>query len=85
MGVTVTLTFLHQVRDQLTSAYEQKTLAAGGNPRGTLSNDAVSVDAIVSTIGFPLVGGPAGNVTPCNMTSCRNGRLEQYLKDYSSI
>ncbi len=28
----------------------------------TLSKDAVDVDAIVSTIGFPLVGGPAGSM-----------------------
>jgi len=28
--------------------------------RGTLQRDAVKVDAVISTIGFPLVGGPAG-------------------------
>ncbi|HAA27246.1 MAG TPA: hypothetical protein DCE56_05650, partial [Cyanobacteria bacterium UBA8553] len=28
----------------------------------SLSREAVEVDAIVSTIGFPLVGGPAGSM-----------------------
>ncbi len=28
----------------------------------TLSADAAEVDAVVSTIGFPLVGGPAGSM-----------------------
>jgi len=28
----------------------------------SLSGEAVQVDAIVSTIGFPLVGGPAGSM-----------------------
>eukprot|EP00873_Tetraselmis_striata_P036146 jgi/Tetstr1/456410/TSEL_043144.t1 len=52
------------VRDQITSAAEQAEIhAAGGqhsNP--TLSKAAVEVDAVVSTIGFPLVGGPAGSM-----------------------
>ena len=42
------------VRDQLTSAAE---VAAGTAPPG-----AIPVDAVVSTIGFPLVGGPAGTM-----------------------
>lgn len=51
----------HQiVRDQLTSATEQAAIAAGSQQRGSLRRDAAPVDAIVSTIGFPLVGGPAG-------------------------
>lgn len=51
----------HQiVRDQLTSATEQAAIAAGSQQRGSLRRDAALVDAIVSTIGFPLVGGPAG-------------------------
>lgn len=50
------------VRDQLTSATEQAAIAAGRVPRGTLAQDAVAVDALVSTIGFPLVGGPAGTM-----------------------
>ncbi|HAZ43841.1 MAG TPA: protoporphyrin IX magnesium chelatase, partial [Cyanobacteria bacterium UBA11371] len=32
------------------------------SPFATLSKEAVEVDAIVSTIGFPLVGGPAGSM-----------------------
>lgn len=51
----------HQiVRDQLTSASEQAAIAAGKQQRGSLRRDAAAVDAVVSTIGFPLVGGPAG-------------------------
>eukprot|EP00879_Flechtneria_rotunda_P015094 GHRR01015774.1.p1 GENE.GHRR01015774.1~~GHRR01015774.1.p1 ORF type:complete len:899 (+),score=287.59 GHRR01015774.1:2958-5654(+) len=50
------------VRDQLTSEYEQSLIASGELPRGSLRKDAVKVDALVSTIGFPLVGGPAGTM-----------------------
>ncbi len=32
------------------------------SPSATVSKDAVEVNAIVSTIGFPLVGGPAGSM-----------------------
>jgi magnesium chelatase subunit H len=49
-------------RDQLTSAAEQAAISAGRLSRGTLAPDAVPVDALVSTIGFPLVGGPAGTM-----------------------
>lgn len=49
------------VRDQLTTRHEQEGIAAGRLARETLRRDAVVVDAIVSTIGFPLVGGPAGD------------------------
>ena len=51
-----------QVRDLLTSTSEQaaKGKSKGNNP--TLKADAVPVDAVVSTIGFPLVGGPAGTM-----------------------
>jgi len=48
------------VRDQLTSACEQAAIAAGAQERASLRRDAAPVDAVVSTIGFPLVGGPAG-------------------------
>ncbi|DBA83121.1 TPA: Magnesium chelatase [Trebouxia sp. C0005] len=50
------------VRDLLTSTSEQaaKGKSKGSNP--TLKADAVPVDAVVSTIGFPLVGGPAGTM-----------------------
>lgn len=51
------------VRDLLTSRFEREAVAAGrqaANP--TLSPGAVEVDCVVNTIGFPLVGGPAGSM-----------------------
>lgn len=30
--------------------------------QGSLHKDAITVDAVVSTVGFPLVGGPAGTM-----------------------
>ncbi|MFZ0407459.1 MAG: cobaltochelatase subunit CobN [Cyanobium sp.] len=53
------------VRDWMTSASERATAGEPGGARRL----AVAVDAIVSTIGFPLVGGPAG--------SMQAGRREQ--------
>jgi len=50
------------VRDWLTTAAEQAQRQQGQNPTPSLSPEAVKVDAIVSTIGFPLVGGPAGSM-----------------------
>jgi magnesium chelatase subunit H len=50
------------VRDWMTTAYEQAQRALGNREFPSLSADAVQVDAIVSTIGFPLVGGPAGSM-----------------------
>jgi magnesium chelatase subunit H len=51
------------VRDSLTSVFETEQVARGEIKRNpTLSRDAVNVDAVVSTIGFPLVGGPAGSM-----------------------
>jgi magnesium chelatase subunit H len=50
------------VRDWLTTADEQSQRQQGIMATPSLSPDAVSVDAIVSTIGFPLVGGPAGSM-----------------------
>jgi magnesium chelatase subunit H len=50
------------VRDWLTTEYEQQQRQAGINETPSLSTEAVQVDAIVSTIGFPLVGGPAGSM-----------------------
>jgi hypothetical protein len=46
------------VRDLLTSSFEQQELATGrgaGLVSSTLSRDAVRIDALLSTIGFPLV------------------------------
>lgn len=50
------------VRDWMTTADEQAQIQQGRNPTPSLSQEAVKVDAIVSTIGFPLVGGPAGSM-----------------------
>jgi magnesium chelatase subunit H len=50
------------VRDWLTTTYEWQQRQQGNKAMLSLSEDAVTVDAIVSTIGFPLVGGPAGSM-----------------------
>ena len=50
------------VRDWLTTTYEQEQRQQGNKEILSLSEDAVKVDAVVSTIGFPLVGGPAGSM-----------------------
>jgi magnesium chelatase subunit H len=50
------------VRDWITTEDEQAHRQAGTVEMPSLSAEAVKVDAIVSTIGFPLVGGPAGSM-----------------------
>jgi magnesium chelatase subunit H len=50
------------VRDWMTTDYEIQQRQLGNIETPSLSNQAVKVDAIVSTIGFPLVGGPAGSM-----------------------
>mmetsp|Transcript_2978 Transcript_2978/g.6554 ORF Transcript_2978/g.6554 Transcript_2978/m.6554 type:complete len:1763 (+) Transcript_2978:74-5362(+) len=51
------------VRDLLTSREEVEATAAGHRPTNpTLSEGAVEVDCVVNTIGFSLVGGPAGSM-----------------------
>lgn len=50
------------VRDWMTTTYETAQRQKGNIETASLSKDAVEVDAIVSTIGFPLVGGPAGSM-----------------------
>jgi len=50
------------VRDWMTTAYETQQRQQGNKEITSLSAEAVEVDAIVSTIGFPLVGGPAGSM-----------------------
>lgn len=50
------------VRDMLTSAFEQEQRKRGVKAISSLKGDALAVDAVVSTIGFPLVGGPAGTM-----------------------
>lgn len=50
------------VRDQLTTDHEATLRREGRSTSSTLRRDAVRVDAVVNTIGFPLVGGPAGTM-----------------------
>ncbi|WGV28050.1 magnesium chelatase subunit H [Halotia branconii] len=50
------------VRDWMTTDYEIQQRQLGNIETPSLSTEAVKVDAIVSTIGFPLVGGPAGSM-----------------------
>ncbi len=50
------------VRDWMTTDYEIQQRQQGNIETASLSQTAVKVDAIVSTIGFPLVGGPAGSM-----------------------
>ncbi|KAK3245426.1 Magnesium chelatase, partial [Cymbomonas tetramitiformis] len=50
------------VRDMLTTSHEQQQRSQGAIEVPSLSKNAVHVDAIVNTIGFPLVGGPAGSM-----------------------
>ena len=50
------------VRDWMTTADEMRQRQQGQIETPSLSSDAVQVGAIVSTIGFPLVGGPAGSM-----------------------
>lgn len=49
------------VRDMLTTAHERRLLGGGTYQNPGLRRDAVEVDAVINTIGFPLVGGPAGS------------------------
>ncbi|AVH67453.1 magnesium chelatase subunit H [Nostoc sp. 'Peltigera membranacea cyanobiont' N6] len=50
------------VRDLMTTDYEIQQRQLGNIETPSLFSEAVKVDAIVSTIGFPLVGGPAGSM-----------------------
>jgi magnesium chelatase subunit H len=50
------------VRDWMTTTDESTQRQQGNVEIPSLSSEAVHVDAIVSTIGFPLVGGPAGSM-----------------------
>jgi magnesium chelatase subunit H len=50
------------VRDWMTTDYEIEQRQLGNIETLSLSSEAVKVNAIVSTIGFPLVGGPAGSM-----------------------
>ncbi|MEH2437437.1 MAG: magnesium chelatase subunit H [Nostoc sp.] len=50
------------VRDLMTTDHEIQQRQLDNIETPSLSSEAVKVDAIVSTIGFPLVGGPAGSM-----------------------
>jgi magnesium chelatase subunit H len=50
------------VRDLLTTEHEQRRRKDGIVEIDSLKPDACVVDAVVSTVGFPLVGGPAGSM-----------------------
>lgn len=50
------------VRDWMTTDYETQQRKQGNIETPSLSSEVVKVDAIISTIGFPLVGGPAGSM-----------------------
>jgi magnesium chelatase subunit H len=53
------------VRDLFTTEHEQRLRRRGilgGGGGWELSDECAEVDAIVNTIGFPLVGGPAGSM-----------------------
>lgn len=64
------------VRDLLTSSHEEHGTRTGKVKRDVSfqPNKAVKIDAIVNTIGFPLVGGPAGS-----MEAGRNVNVAQKL------
>jgi magnesium chelatase subunit H len=64
------------VRDLLTSTNKENLVRAGTIQRESTyqRNKAVAVDAIVNSIGFPLVGGPAGS-----MEAGRNVDIAQQL------
>ncbi|MEB3272526.1 MAG: magnesium chelatase subunit H [Prochlorothrix sp.] len=64
------------VRDWLTSETEQRDRQMGQKANLSLSPDAVKVDGIVSTIGFPLVGGPAGSMEAGRQVAVAKAILE---------
>jgi hypothetical protein len=73
------------VRDLLTTDNEQRMLAQGqiGSISPTLKKDAVRVDAVVSTIGFPLVRRVAAEVLSLDSNSgCR--RVYHHLHSCSA-
>ena len=63
------------VRDMLTSEYEQQRRAEGVVEVDSLKQDATVVDAVVSTVGFPLVGGPAGSMEAGRQAEVAQGIL----------
>ena len=63
------------VRDWMTTDYETQERERGNIKTLSLSPEAVKVDAIVSTIGFPLVGGPAGSMEAGRQVDIAKGIL----------
>jgi magnesium chelatase subunit H len=63
------------VRDLLTTEHEQARRAAGILEIDSLSPNAAVVDAVVSTVGFPLVGGPAGSMEAGRQAEVAQGIL----------
>ncbi|MBW4631742.1 MAG: magnesium chelatase subunit H [Iphinoe sp. HA4291-MV1] len=63
------------VRDWMTTDYETQQRQLGNVEIASLSPEAVKVDAIVSTIGFPLVGGPAGSMEAGRQVDVAKGIL----------
>ena len=63
------------VRDWMTTDYEIQQRNEGNKTTLSLSPEAGKVDAIVSTIGFPLVGGPAGSMEAGRQVDIAKGIL----------
>ncbi len=63
------------VRDWMTTDYETQQREQGNKATLSLSPEAATVDAIVSTIGFPLVGGPAGSMEAGRQVDIAKGIL----------
>jgi magnesium chelatase subunit H len=64
------------VRDLFTSERETRQRLRRRYELPSLSFDAVRVDAVVNTIGFPLVGGPAGSMEGGRQTEAAREILE---------
>ncbi len=63
------------VRDWMTTDYETQQREQGNKETLSLSPEAIEVNAIVSTIGFPLVGGPAGSMEAGRQVDIAKGIL----------
>ena len=63
------------IRDWVTTAYETEERKKGNIATLSLSSEAIEVEAIVSTIGFPLVGGPAGSMEAGRQVEVAKGIL----------
>ncbi|MGD1912022.1 MAG: magnesium chelatase subunit H [Rivularia sp. (in: cyanobacteria)] len=63
------------VRDWMTTDYETQQRQQGNKITLSLSPEAAKVDTIISTIGFPLVGGPAGSMEAGRQVDIAKGIL----------